>query len=722
VPTNPTLTPNYTQPKTATPSSGGYAPTPIGAPLNPAYMQTVAPKTAAPVMGSTTASVAPKPPVSTPAPSSQSSNGQLTPEQLQVFLSLPESAKASYVTGLMSSGGMKMTPNGGTSPSTGNVAPVPPVPYVKNPEIDKLSRDQQLAYYAANPTEAKNEIARAKDVWNSTTDPTRRQGANEWADALRQAAGINMDDANYGNGQSSTSTGVYAPQNPTLNSATGQTSGNPIGQPTGQTGGQTGGQPTGQTGATQGNGLYKDPYARNDSDIAALAKARIDKILQAGRTSAQGSLASARNAFDYTKQITNDNRTLQTGLFNETNNPFSGKTTYDKAMMERNRSIEDTATNKDYNANVAQIQQKLADLESAAPGDEQQIIDDLRQMERQFGISVAQLQEQQKNNQFNQMDANRKFDYGVGQDQIRNDIAKAGLTGNYQDSAQVNTVKKQMAANSAAYASATPAEQKRLHDENVRLAESIGGMDTTGSGDYKFGQGQRTLAGQTLDLNNAKDNRDFQYQTVQDAIKNGMSQQQIDNSAKQFAQQMGYNYDNMNANDKQAWAQIAISQQNANTSSDNANWSKDPTNPDNIYKNAQIQSLTTKGDQKLQDESKGLVEALRGGKMTPGAAVQQIDEDMNLGFYTKEEAAHLKSIITTITPNLPVSANQQQLTPEQQAAIPSNAELDKLYKTEGNGAPFLDWKSWYKDPKGKSAGVNFATWKQLYGPTLSAGK
>jgi hypothetical protein len=60
------------------------------------------------------------------------------------------------------------------------------------------------------------------------------------------------------------------------------------------------------------------------------------------------------------------------------------------------------------------------------------------------------------------------------------------------------------------------------------------------------------------------------YQSVQDAIKNGMSQQQIDNAAKQFAQQMGYNYDNMNANDRQAWAQIAISQQNANTSSANS--------------------------------------------------------------------------------------------------------------------------------------------------------
>lgn len=46
-----------------------------------------------------------------------------------------------------------------------------------------------------------------------------------------------------------------------------------------------------------------------------------------------------------------------------------------------------------------------------------------------------------------------------------------------------------------------------------------------------------------------------------------MSQQQIDNQAQQFADRLGYDYKNMNADDKRAWAQIAISQQNANTSS-----------------------------------------------------------------------------------------------------------------------------------------------------------
>ena len=173
--------------------------------------------------------------------------------------------------------------------------------------------------------------------------------------------------------------------------------------------------------AVPNDGLYKDPYARTPDSITALAKSRIDAILQAGRTSAQGSLTSARNANDYTNQIKGDSRVLRDSTFKETNNPFSGNTGYLAANTLRNDSIQDTSQNKDYNANVAQIQQKLSDLETAAPGQEQQIIDDLQQMERQYGISVAQLQEQQKNNQFNQMDSNRNYDRSISNDQYAQD-------------------------------------------------------------------------------------------------------------------------------------------------------------------------------------------------------------------------------------------------------------------------------------------------------------
>lgn len=163
--------------------------------------------------------------------------------------------------------------------------------------------------------------------------------------------------------------------------------------------------------------LYNDPYARTPESIASLAKQRIDAILGAGRTSAQGALKGAKTAYDYTNQIEGDTRTLRNAAFKEENNPFSGRTGYLASNMLRNDSIADTFQDQEYNNQVSLINQKLADLEAAAPGQEAQIIDDLQQIERQTGISVAQLQEQQKNNQFNQFDQNRNYDRNIANDQ-----------------------------------------------------------------------------------------------------------------------------------------------------------------------------------------------------------------------------------------------------------------------------------------------------------------
>lgn len=196
-----------------------------------------------------------------------------------------------------------------------------------------------------------------------------------------------------------------------------------------------------------------------------------------------------------------------------------------------------------------------------------------------------QNQQAQFNNYFNlsnqadsQYNSDRNFNAG------RQDAATAATAYYTPDANTISSVRKQMEANSAAYADASPEQQKQLHEANLQLAASIGGNDTTGNGDYAYGP-MRTIQGQQLDYNQQKDQRDFQYQTVQDAIKNGMSQQQIDNQAQQFAQRLGFDYDNMNANDKQAWAQIAISQQNADTSSasqknssDRLDWEKDQAN------------------------------------------------------------------------------------------------------------------------------------------------
>lgn len=77
-------------------------------------------------------------------------------------------------------------------------------------------------------------------------------------------------------------------------------------------------------------------------------------------------------------------------------------------------------------------------------------------------------------------DRDRTFDAG------RQDAATSA-TGYYTpDAATLEAVQRQMAANSAAYPSASPEEQRRLHEDNVRLAGTIGGKDSTGNGDYVY--------------------------------------------------------------------------------------------------------------------------------------------------------------------------------------------------------------------------------------------
>lgn len=122
----------------------------------------------------------------------------------------------------------------------------------------------------------------------------------------------------------------------------------------------------------------------------------------------------------------------------------------------------------------------------------------------------------------------------------------------------------------------------------------------------------------------------------------------------------------------------------------------------------------------IMDEAQGLVNALRSGQVDPARATIQIDEDVQLGFYTPEEANQLKSVVQTLTPNLS-SSQPRELTPEQQKQIPTNQEIDKIWETVGKemGAGLLDFRTWFKDPNGRPSGVDFKTWKQLYGPRIN---
>lgn len=124
----------------------------------------------------------------------------------------------------------------------------------------------------------------------------------------------------------------------------------------------------------------------------------------------------------------------------------------------------------------------------------------------------------------------------------------------------------------------------------------------------------------------------------------------------------------------------------------------------------------------MLEEERGLIAGLRSGELTPEQALQSIEDELSVGFYTQEQADRLTKRIQNITPTLQTSKEPITLTEEQSDAIPSDKKLESMWETEGKpkGYGRIDWMSWYKDPKGRVSGTSFDRWMQLYGPKLRA--
>lgn len=132
------------------------------------------------------------------------------------------------------------------------------------------------------------------------------------------------------------------------------------------------------------------------------------------------------------------------------------------------------------------------------------------------------------------------------------------------------------------------------------------------------------------------------------------------------------------------------------------------------------QETANQSNADLEAERRGLVDAIRSGQITPGQALQQIDEDLALGFYTPEQAEILRRDLQTIAPNLPTptpTPSEAQAQEEFRRSLPSDAELEA--EARRWGYPILDYRSYAKDPKGMMAGLTFEQWRQLYGPRMT---
>lgn len=85
------------------------------------------------------------------------------------------------------------------------------------------------------------------------------------------------------------------------------------------------------------------------------------------------------------------NRTLENVAQARVANPFSGKTAWNQGVQNMERSEADSQLANQYNSNMANVDQALADYQNASAEERQRIVDELTRADREFGLSQGQL-------------------------------------------------------------------------------------------------------------------------------------------------------------------------------------------------------------------------------------------------------------------------------------------------------------------------------------------
>lgn len=172
----------------------------------------------------------------------------------------------------------------------------------------------------------------------------------------------------------------------------------------------------------------------------------------------------------------------------------------------RSTNLQDRAQGIQNEANDYLQTQLVPQIQNALTNKNQQQYNNLLQQFNTIYQMVNQADSQHQN-EINNENADRTFDYNAAQDAITNNRNAANdytaATGIYNPSGMsYEEVKAQMDKNSAAYGAATPEEQARLHDENIQLGSQIGQTYNSQKGTYSKDQGYvgiKTLTSQQIE-------------------------------------------------------------------------------------------------------------------------------------------------------------------------------------------------------------------------------
>jgi hypothetical protein len=366
----------------------------------------------------------------------------------------------------------------------------------------------------------------------------------------------------------------------------------------------------------------------------------------------------------------------------------------------------------------------------------------------------AASRQQQFQNQFSTLDA-LMGQQGVYDNRFNNAnqyaLNKGELTGNFRDPQADQLINKILQDKQAYGAATTPEERARITQDattNRNLLAAMGIDPASFGANRTFEQAQSGLSGAGVQTLSAKDQKFNQEVTtaqltgkMPDGTPTTAEQQRLlqnewavaDQTGKitpTLAEMYGIPAGTPTRAAKEFAAQLAVSQQNANTSAfsaqtsrDSLDWSRDPNNPDNIYKSAQIDALKKElsGDSsELKSELDGLYTGLSSGQIDPNAAISEIEGRQNMGFLSPDDATKMKAFVqkyleggsSTPKPQT-VDSSVTEMTPDQ---------LLEAWRTDPSGKAAgraqLDWRSWMTDPRGYKSGTTYELWKSQYGPTL----
>ncbi len=251
-------------------------------------------------------------------------------------------------------------------------------------------------------------------------------------------------------------------------------------------------------------------------DLQRESQANIDKQRAGLQQGVDKFISSLKAGYDYSKQGTQDNRTLEDFEKSQKVNPFSGRTGYEQGLIGRQRTIEDGATERQFNNELTSVQQQLLDFDRLAPEQQQALFQQLKRMERDYGLNLSQIS-------------------GVLPDGMGQTLAAKTADQNYQ---------------------------LGLSGLSGQLPSSAGGGQTMQAKQFEYGKqvDQRDYDAQQAQQqwSNAFAQGQFDYQKASDAWERTFKDKSFNQSVKEAAASRGLQWANLNQNQQEFIANQAF--------------------------------------------------------------------------------------------------------------------------------------------------------------------